>query len=260
MGFSYGQKAPRHAARHEVEPSQTPPDGRFDDGAVEVFHAAHDRLYSVVALLDDQAGLLERVRYSAYGVAKQHSVAQGDVNGDGVTNNTDLNALLSASGKYLSNPGDAYNADADFNADGVVNFSDQNTVLSGWGKAGAPAGQVSQHYNIVGYAGYLFDPATEMSLARFRWYDPEQGRWVNRDYVQYFDGMSMYEYVSSRPVIFTDTYGTVGGAPGHEFPRTTEQRDALEGRNNKFDRLLESLRSTMHKICEAKGNCGGGVQ
>src|SRR5690606_7658444 len=32
MGFFYGQRARPLAVRPKVEPSQTPPDGRFDDG------------------------------------------------------------------------------------------------------------------------------------------------------------------------------------------------------------------------------------
>ena len=39
--------------------AQTPPDGRFDDAAVKVYHAAHDRLYSVIALLDAVVGFAD---------------------------------------------------------------------------------------------------------------------------------------------------------------------------------------------------------
>jgi RHS repeat-associated protein len=191
------------------------PEGDFTTGDPDGFYAVVDRLYSVVALLDEQADLLERVRYSAYGLAKQHSVTLGDINGDGVTNFADLTSVNTAFGKYLANPSDVYSADADFDGNGVVNFGDQSRVLSNFGMPGAPAGQISQHGNTIGYAGYLFDPATEMALARFRWYDPEQGRWVNRDPITYFDGMSMYEYVGSTPLGDIDSFGLAGTGSIH---------------------------------------------
>ena len=55
----------------------------------------------------------------------------GDLNGDGVVNFADLNAVLSAFGQSGA-PGFS---PADVNGDGVVNFQDLNIVLSRFGVA-----------------------------------------------------------------------------------------------------------------------------
>ena len=43
---------------------------------------------------------------------------------------------------------------------------------------------------------------------RARYYDPETGRFINRDPIRYLGGtMNLYEYVSSNPVFWVDPYG-----------------------------------------------------
>ena len=39
---------------------------------------------------------------------------------------------------------------------------------------------------------------------RFRWYDPEQGRWWERDPAGYLDGLNPFEYVLSSPTGWAD--------------------------------------------------------
>lgn len=43
--------------------------------------------------------------------------------------------------------------------------------------------------------------------AHARWYDPQTGRWLQRDPIGYIVGMNKYEYVVSNPLIHTDSYG-----------------------------------------------------
>ena len=220
------------------------PDGDFTSpnkgvNHVRGYHAVVDRLYSVVALLDEQAAVLERVRYSAYGQARQQWVFIGDVNGDGRFDSADGALFLAAYDTEIDVDGN-YNADADINGDGKVQVED--LLFANGTVAAAPDGQISQYANTVGYAGYLFDPATEMCLARFRWYDPEQGRWVSRDPRQYSDGQSLYQYVKSNAVIYTDPTGLAS----HSLPTL-----------KKFHRLQDALLATMYASCNASGGCGG---
>lgn len=190
--------------------AQTPPDGRFDDSAVKVYHAAHDRLYSVIALLDGTTGsIAERVRYNAYGLARQQG--RGDVNGDGLVNFSDQNAILTNYGGSLSDTMSPYNVHADLNADGVVGFGDQNLYF---GAPTPPAdGLISADSvrNTVGYAGYIHDPAAGpdggMNLARHRWLDPVLGRWVTRDPIGYWGGFNLTEYALSDPTSLVDAGG-----------------------------------------------------
>ncbi len=56
---------------------------------------------------------------------------------------------------------------------------------------------------------------------RARTYDPETGRFMQRDPLEYVDGMNLFEYVSSRPIILKDPYGL--------FYTTTECPDSTFG-------------------------------
>jgi RHS repeat-associated protein len=47
----------------------------------------------------------------------------------------------------------------------------------------------------------------QIQYNRARHYDPHHGRWLQRDPVRYEDGMNMYQYVGSSPVLFTDPLG-----------------------------------------------------
>lgn len=61
--------------------------------------------------------------------------------------------------------------------------------------------------NIIGYAGYIYNPETQLYTVRFRHYDPEWGRWISRDPAGYVDGMSLYGYGVGSPVSLNDPFG-----------------------------------------------------
>ncbi|WP_225931807.1 RHS repeat-associated core domain-containing protein [Leptolyngbya sp. 7M] len=63
-----------------------------------------------------------------------------------------------------------------------------------------------------GYAGYEHDPTFEgagrnLYHVRHRVYDADVGRWTRRDPLGYVDGMSLYEYVMSNPLLYADPLG-----------------------------------------------------
>ncbi len=47
-----------------------------------------------------------------------------------------------------------------------------------------------------------------LQYSRARYYNPGLQRWMQRDPIGYFDGMSLYEYVRSRPIVNMDPMGT----------------------------------------------------
>jgi RHS repeat-associated protein len=59
------------------------------------------------------------------------------------------------------------------------------------------------------YAGYRLDPESGLYQVRFRHYHPTLGRWVQRDPIGYHDGMGLYEYCRSNPVMGVDSTGLV---------------------------------------------------
>ena len=55
--------------------------------------------------------------------------------------------------------------------------------------------------------GYYLDRATGMYLCQHRWYDPSQGRWLNRDPIGYEGGVNLYGYCEGSPVGLFDSSG-----------------------------------------------------
>ena len=76
----------------------------------------------------------------------------------------------------------------------------------GWTSAQA----YSVYKNDVLSAGYQFDSETGLYCVRFRYYHPKLGTWLQRDPLMYINGMSMYEYCMSRPIIGVDPLGLGG--------------------------------------------------
>ncbi len=69
------------------------------------------------------------------------------------------------------------------------------------------SGNESDVDNQILFAGYHHDPQTGFYLARNRYHHPRLGRWITRDPAGYVDGMSLYQYVMSRPLYYTDPMG-----------------------------------------------------
>jgi len=183
----------------------SPPDGDMTTGSVRRIYAVCDRRHDVVALLAPNGTPIEHVRYTAYGVAQVRKAA--DVAGSpGTVNSTDRNALLSASGARHRMDA-AYDPELDLNLDGEIDTSDDALLTGAWGAYDAAEGKVSTVGATVAYAGYIYDEAVDLYLARMRWYDARDGRWMTRDPVEYGDSLSLYQYGVSRPLITIDPYG-----------------------------------------------------
>jgi RHS repeat-associated protein len=61
--------------------------------------------------------------------------------------------------------------------------------------------------NPLMWTGQRHDVAIGLYHFPFRTYSPRLGRWLQRDPLGYVDGVNMYEYVASRPLVFTDPLG-----------------------------------------------------
>ena len=57
------------------------------------------------------------------------------------------------------------------------------------------------------FTGRRYDPESELYFYRARYYSPELGRFISRDPKGYVDGPSLYEYVMSKPLTFSDPHG-----------------------------------------------------
>jgi RHS repeat-associated protein len=115
----------------------------------------------------------------------------------------------------------AYEVRPDANLDGVVDASDAthaNSITGGYQALGRGVLSSVGVESRVGYAGYRYDPhlgstGRHWYPARHRWYMAEVGRWMTRDPLGYVQGMSLYQYVLSQPILRTDPSGLLSPAP-----------------------------------------------
>lgn len=76
-----------------------------------------------------------------------------------------------------------------------------------WFTGDEPRAPFSSIGNPYTYTGRELDSETSLLHYRARTYDPVQGRFKQRDPLEYVDGMNLYEYVTSLPTFATDPLG-----------------------------------------------------
>ncbi len=177
----------------------------------------HGDNFSVVGV-GGPAGGVQRVRSGTQGDLPcppgpppcnncDHSpTCDGDVDGDGCVDFDDLSDLIGAYGTMLGDPG--YNGCADFDCDGDVDFDDYTALLGNYGQCcppcvPAPAAPFVLHGRPVD----VLPDGKVLMYVRARFYDPENGRWLQRDPAGYVDGGNLYESFSSNAAAFVDPSG-----------------------------------------------------
>lgn len=179
-------------------------DGDYDDaGTDDAWYHLTDAQHSTIALLDDTAGLYERISYDPYGRARHQWPA--DVDGDGDVDTTDSSRIASLASQDYQIDDAEYDVDADINRDGYI---DQADTLFATTLAALAPGEIGKGtHNIVGYRGYIHNGETLDYTVRHRTYNTELGRWLQRDPAGYVDGPNMYEYAGAGPLSHVDPYG-----------------------------------------------------
>jgi RHS repeat-associated protein len=153
----------------------------------------------VVALVGPAGALRETASYSSYGIPIGRPA--GDTDSDGDCDQTDID--------NIDNWTSGYDVRYDVDLDGDIDATDstiasanyQGTTL-GWNVLSS-----SDLHNDRGYAGYRWKQNVSKYEVRHRTKDPHLGRWLTRDPLGYVDGMSVYEYAISRPIVLLDPLG-----------------------------------------------------
>ncbi len=181
----------------------------------------------LAGLADCRGWLAEMYTYQAYGDAQIWLWPEGDINRDGTADSLD-NQLVSAG------VGEGLDPLLDKNLDGVVAAYQDWVYYQQTSEAYATT--VGNPYLFTGRTTELVHterrnsayPTTSVRGTRRlqdnrnRMYDPKHGRWLQRDPAgvrldppkalvstrdQYWDGMSLYQYVRSRPTVHMDSHG-----------------------------------------------------
>ena len=129
----------------------------------------------------EAGGLVERVRYSAYGIPTAFPAGDTDFDGD-----WDATDAADIGSNYT--PGSTYAVRRDADLDGDVDAADvthANSITGGYQTLGRDVLTSAAVRNRIGYAGYQYDPTfagvdRHLYHVRHRVYDAELGRWTTR--------------------------------------------------------------------------------
>jgi RHS repeat-associated protein len=118
----------------------------------------------------------------------------------------------------------------DIDRDGQYDQGDYKVVIVQ--KAALVAGQLSTaaEDNQIGYTCSIFNAELENYTQRHRHYNPDLGRWLQRDPSGYVDGMNLYAYGMSSPMNYGDPMGLEATSDeAYIFHRR------VQGAQNRFD-------------------------
>ena len=87
------------------------------------------------------------------------------------------------------------------------------TQYDGWGNEQAISGTPTDPFGYNAQWGYYLDRETGLYLCQHRFYDPANGRWLNRDPIGYAGGTNVYGYCASGPMNRIDEFGLEGDLP-----------------------------------------------
>ncbi|MEM1165451.1 MAG: RHS repeat-associated core domain-containing protein [Planctomycetota bacterium] len=221
--------------------------GVLGEAGDDIYYYHHDDLFSVYAITDESGAIVERYDYGDYGTPAILNAAGFDVR--------DLGGINPGTGLYELTGGD-----------GVLDAEELAEVL------------VSAIGNRHTFTGRLYDHVTGLVQYRHRYLHPSIGRFVQRDPLGYVDGMNLFEYVRSTPLVGVDPMGlqftatgrsqsTLGGPldPGLFGPVTKgdlirheqEQRELFaEQKRNEFANALDAQ---YYSLPERLGDIGLGL-
>jgi RHS repeat-associated protein len=124
----------------------------------------------------------------------------------------------------------------DDNGDGVVNFYDlANFKQAADGPQGGPGATqwrrklvASRYGNPFMWTGQRYDATTGQYHFWARTYSPSLGRWMQRDPLEYQDGVNLSSYVGGNPVGYVDLYGTIGMDVPERWPAKPDPRNPIK--------------------------------
>ena len=129
----------------------------------------------------------------------------------------------------------------DYDAYGRPYFMEPNFVLS--------QTQKSNYRNTYLFTGrtvdFLDNGKLTLQYSRNRYYDYHTGRWLTKDPIGYRDGMNIYQYVRSNPVVYQDPFGLLYEIQWEWWEWDEEEKTRIE------EQFLEIQRQMIFRWIEA---------
>ena len=106
--------------------------------------------------------------------------------------------------------------------------------------------------NPIRYRGYYFDTETGLYYLQSRYYDPETGRFINADAIEYLMpnqvmGLNLYAYCGNRPTKHTDHSGTWWDEFVEFWEDIWEKSKNKDGTHSLHDNLRYNPKSDFHE-------------
>jgi RHS repeat-associated protein len=179
------------------------------------------RRSDVSVILTDDGKIVEWVKYTPYG--EPIGVPAGDVNGDFAYDEDDEAIIYD----FIENGG-TYDVRLNPTLTGQVDHADiahARSITNTYQYLGRGVLSSEGVQNRFGYAGYRYDhhlsggagAGRHLYHVRHRVYQAHIGRWATRDPLGYVQGMSLYQYVLSQPILRTDPSGLFSPPPSGAF-------------------------------------------
>ncbi|MBL8695976.1 MAG: hypothetical protein JNJ88_17915, partial [Planctomycetes bacterium] len=155
----------------------------------------------VIAIVSSAGAMYEWVKYSPYGIP--FGMPAADTESDGDCDATDITQIQT----WIN--GSAYDVRGDLDLDGDVDTTDKSTAQGSFQGITLGAHVLSNVGSRKGFTGH--ERATSIQShwhARHRVLHSALGRWLQRDPLSYFDGVSMYSLFGHSPLAYSDPMGT----------------------------------------------------
>ncbi|MCG3132455.1 MAG: hypothetical protein FLDDKLPJ_03305 [Phycisphaerae bacterium] len=195
-------------------------------GEADTFYYLLQELFTVTGLVEKNGALAEADVYDGYGKVRLWDYSPGDFDRDGDVDATDQTTFTTAMG--LGAPGTPTpDPSTDLDMDGDTDLTDAglfNTIKNAGGAVAERfASSLGNPFFFTGRRLYMLETLPEADATpvanqqlqhnRARHYSPLEGRWLQRDPLQYVDGAHLYEYARSKPVGTTDPSGKAALPP-----------------------------------------------
>ncbi len=263
--------------------------GNLTDDGTQTYHYDYkNRLVEV--RVSGSSTVVAKYKYDALGRRVEKHVVSGAVTTRYILDGQDIVEEFDGNNTWLAryfhedridhpramDRADIADVDGDSNTAEILRFTYHQNALGNVSEISAPGGGVvewvtydaygkatvrnsagtTQGSSYVGnpflFTGREFDAESGMYHYRARAYDPETGRFLQRDPLGYVDGLGLYEYVGSRPSTSVDPSGALSEATEAAIKKAEAAFKKWAAKNQQMQSLVAKLLAEIAKLRKAR--------